>query len=842
MASYEEFLKAAESKTEFEKFKAAATPHPVRDFASGVVTGANRAIAGAVDIAMSPVAVAREQITGRRVGGLQSMFPRAQTTAGQIGEAAGGAGAMALGGGGAASAVPAAGAAMSGRNAVQNFLNSVGVSFRTAPGRFMAAETLSGGTSAAGGATAQTLFPDSDAAKFVGEILGGFTPAGVRAAPGAAVTAAEQLPMTGAAIRGGRNIGNQLANMSNPLNVRQRADSRLDRATQSREVAAQRMDDPLLPGLTPAARTGDRGLLALETAVDKSLMDADKFVDASVNTTLQNIRAAIMEFAGNPEATARTFEAAQESLRKSLDDRLNIAARRTQETLASISPSASREAVNRVAAGELRAALQAARNEERRLYDLVPEDAVVPTNSTVRNFRDLLADLSQAQRDDMPSAAKEFLDVQSPTYFGAQTNIKEMRGLQSRLRQISRNSRSGDNTNLNRARIADQLADAITEDIANTQGGDAVSGAVRAAVGYSRELNDKFRKGTVGTLLGLAKQAEPRVAEGLALENSIGVTGPRAREAFDDIVKATNSPEVNAAMEDFIKNKFFDQAVINGQMDRARAAAFIRTNKEVLGRLPKVQADLDRVLEASDIRELRMAQRGRVSFDKPSVSRATMFIQRGPEAAFRSVLASRYPAREMTNLVNMARRDSTGEAEQGLKSAFSEYITAKGYRGRELSGEALQDFLSDPKTQSAMRGLFTGPEIRRWQTIADTASRLDLQKASQASAEGVLGDQPGQTATMLARLLGAAYGRHVGQQMGAGGTVQIPAIFSERFSALLKKGIDPSRQLLVDAVQDEKLFRELLMARVTPKGEIPEQAKRRLNAWLATLPQDEEEQ
>jgi hypothetical protein len=195
----------------------------------------------------------------------------------------------------------------------------------------------------------------------------------------------------------------------------------------------------------------------------------------------------------------------------------------------------------------------------------------------------------------------------------------------------------------------------------------------------------------------------------------------------------------------------------------------------------------------------------------------------------------------MTNLVNMARRDATGEAEQGLKAAFSEHIANRGMRGNEVSGEELNKFLSDEKTASAMRGIFTPSEIQRWQTIANTALRLDLQKAARPSAEGVLGDQPGQTATMLARVLGAAYGRSVGQRMGAGGTVQIPGIFSDKFKDLLQKGIDPARQLLVDAVQDEKLFKDLLLARVTPRNELPETAKRRMNAWLATLPQEEDE-
>lgn len=857
MADFEAFKKAAASQTEYEKFKALSEPHPVNDF----MTGLNRPLAGAVDAVMSPVAVGYELATGKRAQGLQTLFPPPTTAAGRIGEAGGTAATLAMGGGAMASRVPAAAASLTTRNAVQNFLNSIGVNFRNAPGAFVAAESAMGVGAGGGGEIAKTTFPNSDAARFIGEVLGGGALSAAQAAPAAILAGARKLPLTGAAIRGAQSIAGQVGQLRNPLAARTRAVERVGRATPTPETAAQRMTDSLLPGLTPAARTGDRGLLALESAADHELADADKFVDNSMNAVHQNIRSAISSFAGNPEATAQTFEQAQNALRKSLDDRLNIAARRTQETLASISPTAPREVVNRVAAGELRSALQAARNEERKLYELVPEDAIVPTQNVTTAYRNLFSDLSEAQREDMPAIASQMLRGGAPSSssytnpatgivtntvrpatsaIGSQTTIKEMRGLQSKLRQVARNSRSGDSANLNRARIADELADAITEDIANTQGGENVSGAVKAAVDYSRTLNEKFRKGTVGVLLGLAKQAEPRVPEGLVLENSIGVAGPRAREAFDDIIKATNSPEVNAAMEDFIKSKFFDYAVVDNQINPARAASFMRTNKEVLGRLPKVQQDIGRVMESMDVRDLRLAQRGRVSFDKPSVSRATMFIEKGPEQAFRSVLDARYPRREMANLVNMARRDATGEAEQGLKSAFSDYIVSRTQRGGNLSGESLNNFLTDPKTASAMRGIFTPAEQQRWRVIADTAARLDLQRGAKPSAEGVLGDSPGQLATVLARLWGAHTGSVLAKLTGTGG-IQMQAIMSERFKGLLRKGIDPSKQLLIDAVQDEKLFKDLLMARVTPDNKLPEVATRRMNAWLATLPQDEEE-
>ena len=443
--------------------------------------------------------------------------------------------------------------------------------------------------------------------------------------------------------------------------------------------------------------------------------------------------------------------------------------------------------------------------------------------------------------DDLPAAAIKYLDAKSGSKFGAQSDIKEMRGLQSKLRQVARNARSGDNANLNKARIADVIADAITDDISMTEGGEEVAGLVESAVGYSRELNDKFRKGAVGTLLGFAKQGEARVPAGLVLENSIGVAGPKAREAFDDIIKATESPQVKAAMDDFIKNKFFDYAVEDGAINRSRAESFIRSNKEVLGRLTGVSEDLTRAMTSLDVKDLRMAQKGRVSFDKPAISRATMFIEKGPNKAFNDVLGSRNPRREMSNLVNMANRDVTGEALDGLKAAFSDYVKENAMKSDFISGGKLDDYLSDPKTRAAMKKLYSAPEMRRWDVIQHTAKRLDMQRGARASGEGVLADEPGKAVSMLAGIMGAMSGHRMNRVLGAGGNIQIPGMAADRARDLLKKGLDPAKDLLMAAVQDDKLFREVLLAKVEPDGTLPKEATRRLNAWMATLyPEDDE--
>ncbi len=833
MGDFASFKKLGD-ESEFEKFKqAGGRPNPFIDFAQ-------QAAGKFVDILepfAGPSRFLQEQISGEeeeQYGTFREQMEipeQTDTLAGRMGAGAMEAGLIAAPiGAGAQFVTKAAATAPAAVRVIQNLLSGFGVSFKAAPIAATTVEAGLGASAALGGYTAQQAYPESDAAQFVGEILGGSAPGAVTAGVRGATSLASKYSGAGWI---GRKLMDTWKHVQ-PANALTRASGRTGRATADVDRAIAEMGEELLPGLTPAARTGDQGLLALERSVDTALDDADKFLGDSINTVNTNLKKAIDGFRGSPDATAETYLKAQRELGEWLDGNLQLAAQRTERALGDLSPNAPRETVNRIAAQELRGALETARAQERALYELIPTDAVVPTNSTKSVFRNVLSKTSQAEMDDIPSVAKSFLSADSGNKFGAQSTIKEMRGLQSKLRQVARNARSGDSANLNKARIADMLADAITDDISLTEGGDEVAGLVQAAVGYSRDLNGKFRKGTVGTLLGFAKQGEARVPEGLVLESSIGLRGPRAREAFDDIIKATNSPQVNAAMDDFVKNQFFDEVVRDGAINRSAAESFMRKNKEVLGRLPGVSQDLNKAIQSMNVQDLRMAQKGRVSFDRPAVSRATMFIEKGPERAFNDALSSRNPRREMSNLVNMAKRDTTGEALDGLKSAFSDYVKKNAMSGDFISGGKLDNYLSDPKTRQAMNKLYSAVEMRRWDVIRSTAKRLDLQRAAKPSGEGVLGDEPGKMVTVLARLLGARSGTTIAQRTGIGG-IQAQAIMSERFKDLLAQGLDPARDLVMRAVQDEKLFKEVLLAEIAPDGSIPEQARRRLNAWIATM-------
>ena len=94
--------------------------------------------------------------------------------------------------------------------------------------------------------------------------------------------------------------------------------------------------------------------------------------------------------------------------------------------------------------------------------------------------------------------------------------------------------------------------------------------------------------------------------------------------------------------------------------------------------------------------------------------------------------------------------------------------------------------------------------------------------------------------TKMAGFLGAFVGSKAASRIGAA-SIALPAQTATSFRELLQKGLDPAQRLVVDAIQDESLFREVFLSPLKKTAGLPElskQAGRRLNAWLATLQEE----
>lgn len=732
-----------------------------------------------------------------------------------------------------------------------------GETFARAPITTITIETGLGASAGAGGFITGQLFPDSDAAVFVGDILGGVAPA---------------LTPTALLLKAGGGLKNVAQFVRRPFTTvggKRRAAARAQRASKPEErlKAIEELDRPTTldpetgePVLTAAQRTGDPGMLSLERSIVETSEELLREADLQIAHANQVIQQSIRNIGDQPPISAvAPFEQKRQYLELLLDTRLRIAAQRVDERVGALGSTATREQANVIAREEIQGALTAARAQERELFAVIPVNSSTPFRQTKDAYEAFKAQLGKAQQGDIPAVARQLLDRKAKGFLGKTdeldvvvdvTTIKEMRSLQGKLRAVARNARAGEKKNLNKARIADELADSITEDIAHTTGPPGTATKVEDAVAFSRDLNDRFSRGTVAKILGRGPAGGATVPAGLTLESSIGVTGPRAREAVDDIMKAFDSPEapgsqvIISATEEFTRMRFLKQAVEQGRLNVRSARRFVSQNEELLNRLPAVRRQLNEVIESGDLMAVAERQRNRVNLDDSRVSKATMLIEKGPQESFRQIsrLKPADAARATQELVNRVNRDASGEALAGLKSGFIEFVLSSA-RGRArdvkgatfLSGFAMRDALAVEGTREAANRLFSPGELNRIGIITRDLIRLERRRAIDLAPEGVISDKPSRIIETVAGIAGAAVGRSQARRMGVGGTVQIPGIMANRFRDMVAAGVkDPASRFLRDAVMDEALFRELLQAPIEEEAlRLSAAATARLNAWVA---------
>lgn len=712
------------------------------------------------------------------------------------------------------------------------------------PGRFMAAEATAAGAAGLAGFEAAQRFPDSQGAKAMAEIAGGFTPAGagllLRGTGRALASGAQRLPL----------LGPRVASFARNFTVKgatRRARARIRRAIEDPDVARERLKrEDVLPGLTVAQRIGDENLLALE----RSIMESTPELSMVHQRQLSDVNRVIRESLEAPAREVPTLRV-KEYFQGLLDARLQSAAARADDRLAELGTSATREDLNRIAREELLAARIAAREQEKQLHNAIPESARVPVDASENAYQDFLINLPAAQREDIPAIAHRFLNPNSKKFIADEmlddgrqvTNIREMRGLYGKLREQARIARA--DKKFNRARIADDLADAINEDIADAVGGPEVREAVDIATTFSVDFNDRFTRGEIGRLLGAERAGGPAVAPGLTLETTVGARGPRAREATDALLEAVRRSGDEEAMrghiQDFLMDDFRRAAVKGGRVDTKAAERYLRDNQDVLARFPETRRAMERSRVAGE--ELTEAER----MTNPKISRAAVFIKAPPGEEIERVIATARPAEAMEELLEMARRDPTGHAVEGLKAAFMDFLKRRSELTSGLdvedrpfvSGARLSRLLDDPEVLDAMKGLFKREELRRISKVKQTAIQLDRARAARGADEGIIGDAPGVVVSMMGRILSAQFGRVIAGQTG-GGTVQTPGIMASQAQKILQSGVkDPASRLLTDAIRDEKLFKSLLLPMNTLENQ--RKVRTRLNAWVLDVLREQQE-
>ena len=757
--------------------------------------------------------------------------------------------------------------------AMQNMLSSAGQTFRAKPIRILAAETALGATSGAGGFYAEQMFPESDAARLVGEILGGVAPSALSAAakptaafvmkgvrPAAAFvgrgldTATNVFPTAAIAKSFVRQTWEDVAKAKDPATAGGRAAGRFGRARgeMSPEDVIAAMDEDLLPEarvlMTPAQLSGVPGLLSLERSLaettdtlrNKRLEDLER-----LNTIIRDA----FRGPGDITQTQSAIDATRTHYLNLLNERLRLATIRTDESIQRMLPELGEEGANRIARRELESAYKDSTTQEGQLFRLVDQNAITPTVNIQSELNILRREAGETGAGSIPDYAINFFSKKSENFLGDSTSLQEMRNAQSELREIARNAYQGASPNRNLGRIANRLANAITDDLAMAQGSSSPE-SLANAINFSREKNNVFSEGTVGKILRIGGDSGDVVPEMLTLTQTMGQMGIRGANAVDEIINAASFARDSAgyagqdnlagALGSFMNNEFILAATKQGKVNVNRAQTFLTNNQVILDRFPEVRSAIESAIESGIAQDsskfLRKA--GISTIDSPEVSKAVLLMNKGANAAFDSILTSRNSILETRKVIEMLGKDETGEALSGLKQGFFDYLISKGEVGDVISGDKLANFIDSPNVRGVIHTLFDTQERTRLYTIIRTAQRADSARTAAPSVEGITGDKISRSANTVLGILGAAYGRQISTNLG-GGTIQIPAYTASLFRDLGASGMaNPAKRLIVSALGDEKLFRQIVMgqgvdAAAGGTSQLTPEASRRLNAWAA---------
>lgn len=660
-----------------------------------------------------------------------------------------------------------------------------------------------------------------------GSLVGGFaptaltfTPAMIAGRAGKTMLRRVSLPFSeaGSKYRAGRFLKRQVTDVDKTI----------------REATTETIGD-----LPPVVASGEKRLLALY----RQFRDADPVTDEqavkklghSVVQLEQNLR---KQGWGSPEIVQNVTRKRVASIQLNMDKRVSDAVDIAQRKLDALPVAQQQSQESIIVRNELEKVRKEASNMVKEAWTRVPREVEVDFSGSKAAYTDLVADISQAEKGDIPTILKNSFVAKKKVKFPV--NIKEMQGLRSKLLETQRISRKDGKWNT--ARIAGDMADSLLDDMAR----EGVDDELKIAIEATRKFKSRFERGIVGKVLGFAKTGAPSISPELTLDVSIGRSGIKGAL---DIEQIAITPEAITATRRYLGRSFTDYVTDKGtkNFNSVRAAKWIENNSEILDQFPDMRTQLQDISSAkqhADVTLARMTAR-RKRMESPQISMTARFLNLEPEQAIADVMSKKNSVKMTRDLMAKAAKDTTGEATEGLKGAYIDWFIQGASKGPSneigestISGKTMLKLIG--KNTGVVRQVFSPEETTRMRQIAQELVKLELAETTAGRMVKIeLDDIASNTLRLISRVGGAQFGRWVARVTG-GGTVQTPGIFSQRFKDFAQHLTkDRAFQLMHDAITIDdggKLLKALLLPidkPTTPKGILNlKELNTRVNLWL----------
>ena len=680
----------------------------------------------------------------------------------------------------------------------------------------VAAETVSGGLS--GGA--EKLAENAGAPEWVQDTAAIAAPMSIPLAAGVATRGAKAGP-TGIIAR---RIASEIAPFTK-AGGREIAGARMKALAggdeRANELASRISSDNAL-GLTPAQQTQDENMLGVERLASEQNPNLRADLEQRKASGAAKAQDAIDAMGGNVEDAQAYFDTRLRDFKADLQARAAKAAGDASDQIRGIDAKFPEGQNSQAVTDKIRTALDGALMEERDLWASIPKDAAVTTDAAKDTAQGLIAKTPFAQRGDIPRSVTDL--IENADIYGDQATVREMYGLYSELRRVARSSMAGNDQNKNRARIANEVASAILEDLGAQAGQTAVGRQINEARAYSAALHETFDRGAPGRLLKRTLDGDTAIDPEMALRRTVGRGGVEGMVTDRQIDTATNGG-AGAFVQDFLAGEFAKSAVNPGtdKVNLGGARRFMAANKELLRRYPELRADIDEAVKQGDNAE-RMGERiaSRIAaLENTKRSAMAKFVGASGEKTVNAIFEAKNPITAARKIANAARKDKTGRAMAGVKGAFTDHLIASAMKTKgsqaALEATALNRSLNDPRTKRALSQIFNESEMSRLRLMGRELAKLQSKNAADIGPD-LSGAKANRIIEWVSRIAAARHGAQLGG--GSGGSIQTAQMASSRVKeALGFLTSDKASRLMADAVTDPDLFKALLTQTAAPGAE-----------------------
>ena len=629
---------------------------------------------------------------------------------------------------------------------------------------------------------------------------------------------------------------------------------------------AQIMDDSIQPPQVTNPKTGqleDATVSTGEILDDPFLMNLQRIVTPDkrayrINQLKQQEMADTVQEFGGDVATVDKLKAISVFSDKvastvvKVKDRVTKALENSKKIASKLDVKGNMDEISSKSNTQIRAAEDMAKKEENALYEAVVDgkfDVSSPkkvakelilskeTISSVDDYDPILfelADFTPTEIKNLPKKVQALIKANKEVSLKNTSTSAQVNALRTRLNEIRRDADGAGK--FNKGRLIGKVVDSLIDDIQPLNKASVVAlKQTEKARAFSRSMHDTFTKGPLGRLLGYTRSGEVRTTgEKLLSKVLSNANGSKGYEALEksmagDPAKIT---EMRQGVSEFMKAKFAYKVLDdNGVVNPGKVKKFIADNEHVLQYFGDLKTTMLDARSAEALAQsVGKAGAGRVKLIETQAA-ASRYTNGEVATQMESVLKSKTPQKDMKSLINLARKDPTGEALKGIKGSFFDSMRARITGQEGYSPEQLASFVKNNKPLIKQlygeEGLGILEATSKGASIGSrTAPKMRTQEESLLAAKGQsLKAFSGGVGIIVGTRLGKLLGGHTMATAGIGKRVfeKIPGM-----TKLLSSSADDAMFMLENALQDKQLAKALY----TKVDDLNKQQLDRLNKWL----------